>query len=220
MPIRLALLDLDGTLKLERDPYIYLHKRLGTWESSKSFFQLGMEGKISYSEWLHRDAEMWAGQPLEHVQDLFRQSPYAPGAEDLLRGLKAGGVQVALVSTGLNLHANLVRDEFDLDHIFANEILTSDGHLSGEAIERVPEGGKGPVADLLMNQLKVEPESVLAMGDGSSDIALFERAAVSVAVQPSSDRVRDAAHIVLEEPDLRPLLPLLEQWLEPRLQED
>jgi phosphoserine phosphatase len=213
MPIRLALLDLDGTLKLERDPYIYLHKRLGTWESSKSFFQLGLQGKISYSEWLRRDAELWAGQSVEHVQELFRQSPYVPGAAELLRGLKAGGVQVALVSTGLNLHANLVRDEFDLDHVFANEILTSDGHLSGEAVERVPEGGKGAVADLLLDKLKVKPDSVLAMGDGSSDIALFERAGVSVAVHPSSDRLREAADIVLEEPDLRPLLPMLEQWL-------
>jgi len=209
MRFKLALFDLDGTLKRERDPYVYLHKKLGTWDQTHSFFQLGMEGKISYAEWLRRDAELWAGQPVERLLSLLRANPYLPGAPEVLRTLKRAGVTVALISTGLTLHTDLVRTEFGLDYAFANEILVANGRLSGESVEGVPEGGKGLVADRLMADLGVDSSAVLAVGDGSSDIALFQRAALSVAVAPSSEAVRSAADIVLEEPDLRPLLPLL-----------
>jgi len=211
MRFKLALFDLDGTLKRERDPYIYLHKRLGTWDQTHSFFQLGMEGKISYAEWLRRDAELWAGQPVERVLSLLRANPYLPGAPELLRALKRTGVTVALISTGLTLHTDLVQAEFGLDYAFANEILVADGRLTGEAVVGVPEGGKGLIADRLMADLQVDSSALLAVGDSTSDIALFERAGLSVAVNPSSDAVRAAADIVLEEPDLRPLLSRLEE---------
>ena len=212
MRLKLALFDLDGTLKQVRDPYVYLHRRLGTWEQSQEFFQLGTEGKISYAEWLRRDAELWAGQPVERIIALFRANPYVPGAGAVLRALKQASVTVALISTGLTLHAELVRAKFGLDYAFANEVLVADGRLTGEAVERVPEGSKGAIADQLMVELGVNSDTLLAIGDSTSDIALFERAGVSVAVNPSSDEVRAAADIVLEEPDLRPLLPRLVEW--------
>jgi phosphoserine phosphatase len=212
MRLKLALFDLDGTLKQVRDPYVYLHRRLGTWEQSQEFFQLGMEGKIPYAEWLRRDAELWAGQPVERIITLFRANPYVPGAGAVLRALKQASVTVALISSGLALHAELVRAKFGLDYAFANEVLVADGRLTGEAVERVPEGGKGAIADQLMVELGVSSNALLAIGDSTSDIALFERAGVSVAVNPSSDEVRAAADIVLGEPDLRPLLPRLVEW--------
>jgi len=37
--LRLAIFDLDGTLKEARDPYVYLHSRLGTLAASEAFFR-------------------------------------------------------------------------------------------------------------------------------------------------------------------------------------
>lgn len=212
MRLRLALFDLDGTLKCERDPYVYLHKQLGTWDQTHEFSRLGMEGKISYAEWLRRDTELWAGHSAEHVLSLFRANPYVPGAPELLRSLKRAGVTVALISTGLTLHSELVRSEFGLDFSFANEAVVANGRLTGDSVERVPEGGKGAIADHLMSELEVGPRGLLAVGDSTSDIALFERAGRSVAVNPSSDVVCSAADFVLEDRDLRPLLPKLMEW--------
>lgn len=212
MHLKLALIDLDGTLKRERDPYVRLHRGLGTLDQANEFTHLGLEGKISYGEWLRRDVELWAGQPTERILDLLRANPYVPGAPGVLRCLKRAGVIVALISTGLTFHTDLVRAEFGLDYGFANEALVADGHLTGEAVERVPEGGKGAIADRLMADLDVSPAEVLALGDSTSDIALFERAGRSVAVNPLSDAVRAAADLVLEGSDLRPLLSQLSSW--------
>jgi len=66
-------------------------------------------------------------------------------------------------------------------------------------------------------ELNVPPTDCLAVGDSTSDAAMFARVRIGVAVNPSSDQVRLAASFVLESLDLRPLLPKLREtvpgWL-------
>lgn len=209
MGLKLAVFDLDGTLKEARDPYVYLHQRLGTWAQSQAFFGDGLAGRISYREWLRLDASLWKGVPRTRIEALFRQNPYLPGARETVRELKMHGVEIAIVSTGLLVHAEQVRDDLGVEYVVANEILFEDGRVSGSVRAHVPEGGKGTVTDDLLARAGVRPAECLAVGDGESDVAMFQRAAVSVAVVPRSERVRDAADIVLSQPDLRPLLDRL-----------
>lgn len=209
--LRLAIFDLDGTLKEARDPYVYLHERLGTWEASQSFFAKGLAGELDHDEWLRLDAALWKGVSRTEIEVLFRQNPYLPGAQATVRALQQAGVKIAIVSTGLHLHAEQVREELALDWVCANEILFKDGRVTGEARTRVPEGGKGQVVAQLQAEFGVEPDECLAVGDGVSDAAMFERVWVGVAVNPSSEQVRTAADLVLEAPDLGPLLSRLHQ---------
>ena len=211
--LKLAIFDLDGTLKQARDPYVYLHKRLGTWEASQSFFSKGLAGELDYDEWLRLDAVLWKGVHRVTMEALFRENLYLPGAKDAVRALKRAGVRVAVVSTGLRLHAEQVQADLGLDRIFANEIFFKDGRATGQARAHVPEGGKGQIVDQLQAEFGVERDECLAVGDGTSDADMFPRVRMGVAVNPSSERVRAAADLVLEAPDLRPLLPWLnEVW--------
>jgi phosphoserine phosphatase len=209
--LRLAIFDLDGTLKQARDPYVYLHERLGTWEASQSFFLKALAGELDYDEWLRLDAALWKGVSRAEMEVLFRQNPYLPGARATVRALQRAGVKIAVVSTGLHLHAEQVREELALDRVCANEILFENGRTTGEAQAHVPEGGKGQVVAQLQAEFGVSPDECLAVGDGTSDAAMFERVWVGIAVNPSSEKVRAAAGLVLETPDLRPLLPRLQK---------
>ena len=209
MPLRLAIFDLDGTLKQARDPYVYLHQRLGTWEAAQAFFAQGISGQLKYDDWLRLDAALWKGVSRATMEGLFRENPYLPGAREAVRALRQAGAQVALVSTGLNIHAELVQAELGVDRIFANEILFQDGQATGEARTRVPEGGKGQIVEQLQAELGLDPGDCLAVGDSRSDAAMFDRVRIGVAVNPACDSVRAAAGLVIERPDLRPLLPRL-----------
>ena len=139
MALRLAIFDLDGTLQQARDPYVDLHERLGTWEASQTFFQRGLAGELDYEEWLRRDAELWAGVPRAKMEQLFRENPYLPGARETVIALKGAGVYVAVVSTGLRLHAEQVQADLGLDWILANEIFFENGLATGQAQAHVPE---------------------------------------------------------------------------------
>lgn len=213
MSLRLAVFDLDGTLKRARDPYVYLHQRLGTWEASQVFFQKGLAGELEYDEWLRLDAALWRGIPRATIEAAFRENPYLPGAVEVVEALVQSGVRVALVSTGVSVHAEQVQADLGVHYVTCNELLFEKGVATGKARAHVPEGGKGRIVAELQARLAVTPQECLAVGDTSSDVDMFRLARLGVAVNPDSERVRAAAHLVLEEPDLRPLLPRVKEVL-------
>lgn len=200
-PLRLAVLDVDGTLKLAESPYQYLHNRLGVAHLAAPNRELARAGRISYGEWLKRDAALWAGQPVEQMRGLLAENSYVPGAPELLRALKAAGVKVALVSAGFTLNTDPIMAEFGLDYCLANELIVVDGLLDGRAVNYVPEGGKAAFTRDLMADLDVSSEETLAAGDLDGDLELFECAGVRLAVNPRSERLRAQADVVFE-PDL------------------
>lgn len=207
--LRLAIFDLDGTLKEARDPYVYLHSRLGTLAASEAFFSDGLAGKIPYAEWLRLDAALWKGTPVAAMQALFRENPYLPGAVETVRALKRHGVRLALVSTGIQIHAEMVAEELGFDRVFCNYVYATDGVINGETRVGVPEGGKGAIVESLLAEYGVAPADALAVGDTRSDADMFRRVGVSIAVRPNHDSVRQAASLVLEQPDLTPIVPYL-----------
>jgi phosphoserine phosphatase len=199
--IRLAVLDVDGTLKHAESPYQFIHQRLGIQHLSATHRELALAGRISYAEWLRRDVALWAGQRVAEIQRLLAENPFLPGAPELLRALKQRGVVVALVSAGFTLNTDPIMAEFGLDYALANELTASDGILDGGSVNHVPEGGKAAFAQALMARLKIPPEQTLAAGDTKGDLELFDCAKLCIAVTPKSDQLRARADVVFE-PDL------------------
>lgn len=213
--LKLAVFDLDGTLKAERDPYVYLHRRLGTLEAAEAFTAKGISGEIPYGEWLRLDTGLWTGQPRRLLIHHLRGNPYLPGAQETVAALRSRGVIVAIISSGLLLHAELVAGELGIGPVLANEISFDgegdEARVNGHVQVHVPYGGKQAVLAGLQAKLGVTPAETLAAGDTRSDLGLFNLAAVAVAVQPDHPAVASAAQIVLAEADLRPLLGRLHQ---------
>ena len=213
--LKLAIFDLDGTLKAERDPYVYLHRKLGTLEAAEAFTAKGISGEIPYEEWLRLDTGLWTGQPRRRLIEYLRANPYLPGARETVASLRAAGVTVAIISSGLLLHAELVAGELGIGPVLGNEISFDgegdDARVNGHVTVHVPYGGKQAVLARVQAELGVTPAETLAAGDTRSDLGLFSLAAVAVAVQPDHPDVASAAHIVLPEGDLRPLLGRLGQ---------
>jgi len=196
--LRLAVLDVDGTLKQAESPYQYLHERLGVEHLAEPNRVLAHARQISYAEWLRRDAVLWAGQSVAHIRLLLAQNPFLPGAPELLRALKQANVAVALVSAGFTLNTDPILAEFGLDYSLANELTAVDGILDGGAVNHVPEGGKAAFACELMEKLGIPPNQTLAAGDTAGDLELFECAGVRMAVNPRSDRLRAIADVTFE----------------------
>lgn len=214
--LKLAVFDLDGTLKCERDPFVYLHKRLGTLEAADAFTALGFSGQITYDEWLRLDTGLWIGQPRATLTALLREIPYLPGARATVAALRAAGVTVAIISSGLLLHAQMVAEELGIGPVFGNEIgfdgADDTARVNDVVTAHVPYGAKRPVLAALQARLGVTPAETLAAGDTRSDIGLFELAAVSVAVQPDHPAVAEAASVVLPTANLHGLLPALHAY--------
>ena len=213
--LKLAVFDLDGTLKAERDPYVYLHRRLGTLEAAEAFTAKGLSGEIPYEEWLRLDTGLWTGQPRRLLEQHLRENPYLPGARETVAALRERGVVVAIISSGLLLHAEMVAADLGIGPVLGNESSFdgegSEARVNGHVTAHVPYGGKQLILARLQADLGVMPSETLAAGDTRSDLGLFSLAAVAVAVQPDHPDVARAAHIVLPDGDLGPLLGRLHQ---------
>jgi phosphoserine phosphatase len=209
--LRLAVLDVDGTLKQAESPYQYLHRRLGCSDLAAEHRTLALSGQISYGEWLRRDVALWAGQPLSELSRLLDENPFLPGAPELLRALKSCGVALALVTAGFTLNTDPIVAEYGIDYVLANELVHEDGLLTGAAVNHVPEGGKAAFACDLMQRLGVRPDETLAAGDTRGDLELFECAGVRIAVNPVSPELAALADVVFQ-PDLRGAV----EWLAAR----
>ncbi len=211
--LRLAVFDLDGTLKQARDPYVYLHRHLGTLEAAEAFTERGLSGQIPYEEWLRLDVGLWKGTRRSELERLLRENPYVPGAVETVAALKARGVAVAIISTGPLLHAELAAAELGIGPAYGNEIGfegdPADPMVSGRVQARVPFHAKGQVLEELLGERGIPASECIAVGDGVTDIPMFERAAVGIAVHPNKWEVAATADIVLDDLDLRPLLPRL-----------
>lgn len=200
-PLRLAVLDVDGTLKEAESPYQFLHRRLGVAHLAAENRELALGGRISYGEWLRRDVALWRGRPVSEICGLLARNPFLPGAPELLRALKAGGVRIALVTAGFTFNTEPIVAEFGIDYVLANELAQERGVLTGVAVNHVPEGGKARFACELRERLGVALEETLAAGDTAGDLELFDCAGVRIAVNPRSPELARRADVVFE-PDL------------------
>lgn len=210
--LRLAVFDLDGTLKEAPSPWQYLHEHLGLWERAQVHKRWFQAGRIDAAQWARLDAALWAGIETSTVEELFRQDLYRPGAREVVAFLRERGVPTAIISSGLAIHAELVAQELGMDRVWAIELMAHDGRLTGEIVVNVTEDSKEEPMRAVRAEFGALPQECLAVGDGPADVGLFAQAGLSVAVCPLSDAVRAAANVVLEDGDLHPIIGLVQEY--------
>jgi phosphoserine phosphatase len=202
MTLRLAFFDVDGTLKSEPDPYLYLHRQLGTEAEGLANLEAFLAGQFDYETFAQRDAALWKGTPVDQVDALFRAIPYVPEARALAEALYRAGVPIVLISTGLDRHVRQVAEELAAAAWAANELEVADGRLAGTIRVRVFWNSKGPLVREFMARFGVGPQECLAVGDSEGDLSMFAEVGHRIAVPSSHPALRRMADIVLGEADL------------------
>jgi phosphoserine phosphatase len=203
---RLVVFDLDGTLARPRSGWIYIHSLLGTEGGSKESEKLYFSGKISWQEWAERDARLWAGASLEKISNASKRIPLNPGAVKAVKTLQKAGYEVVIISAGLMPIARAVADRLGISRAFANELVDDGEALTGEVKTWVSASNKHEVLRGLLEEMKLEPHQVVAVGDDFSMIPLFREVGLSIAFNPMDSSVGESAKIVVKDRDLSSVL--------------
>ena len=116
---------------------------------------------------------------------------------------------IAIVSSGLTIHAKLVAQELGIDWVRAIELIVRDGWLTGEVVLGVSEDSREEPIRAVCAEFGALRQECLAVGDGPADVDLFAQAGLSIAVCPLSERVHASVHTVLKDGDLRPIIGLV-----------
>jgi phosphoserine phosphatase len=213
-PFKLALFDLDGTLTRERSAWEYIHHRLGVWKGKAEKYQEAfLRGEITYDRFCRLDAAIWKGMRVGEVQAILEEIPLHAGIEDFLEYLRSRGMKLGIISSGLSLLSGLLARKFGFDYEVANELGATDGILNGEIKINVHYDRKGEWVQDAQARFKADREEVLAFGDSSGDLIMFEMAGLSVAFNAISEKLISAATLCAPTNDLRDLIPLLDPYL-------
>ena len=196
---RLALFDMDGTL-LKGRFVVSLAQRTNKVEDLKELLD---RDDIPADDRTRRIAALFSGTTKDVFEEVARSVPLMPGAAELVIGLRKSGYRVGVVSDSFFVATDTVRRrvfaDFSIAHLikFRHGVATGDVTLS-PAMQH-PTGCKQHslckmnVLLHLCEQLGLGAENVLAVGDGDPDICMLAAAGTSVAFQPKSARVQNAA---------------------------
>ncbi len=212
-PFNLAILDLDGTLRREPDPWLHLHRHLRTGAEGEKYYRRWRAGEISYNDLCRLDAAEWRGVTREKILQALANNPLREGAREVITFLKEHGITCVGLSTGLSVFHEVTARELGLAEVLCNELSFRGDTCAGEVLVNVTEDSKSLVMEQLMARYVSSDAQTLVFGDGRADIPMLKRAGLSVAVFPRSEEVARSARYVIDTEPLTGALAFLQAEL-------
>ena len=210
--LKLAIFDIDGTLRRVRDPWVHLHQHLGVLDQADGFVEQWERGQITYEEWVRLDAELWRGQSRQSILAALKTSPYRDGARELVAWFTARSIPCVGISTGLSIFNEVTLAELGLTEVLSNELYFDKGVFNGQISINVREDNKSDLMNEVLVRYGVEAAQVVAFGDGSADIPLLANAGLGIAVFPSKDKIRLAANLVIDDEPIDKAIPFVADY--------
>jgi len=199
--LKLAIFDIDGTLRRVRDPWIHLHHHLGVAEQAKDLPVRWQRKEITYEQWAQLDASFWRGSSRETIVTALGTNPFRDGARELIDWFTSRAIPCVGISSGLSIFNEITASELGIKEVISNELQFDGDICKGEISIQVNEENKGEIMDEILERYSVSDKEVAAFGDGTADIPLLRRAGLGIAICPSNDKVRSSAeHVVGDEP--------------------
>ena len=107
--------------------------------------------------------------------------------------LKKVGFKIAILSGGFNYFGNYLKDKYQLDYMYANELEVKDGKLTGNYIGDIVDAKrKAELLKLIAQVEKVDIRQTVAVGDGANDLLMLEAAGLGIAFHAKPKVVESA----------------------------
>lgn len=111
-----------------------------------------------------------------------------PGTIELIKILKSMGFKIALLSSGFNFLVKKIFESAGVDYAFANALEVDDNGITTGRIEEpiITDESKNDILDFIMSNEQIEPDQVIAVGDGSQSAHFIENVGLSIAIKPGT----------------------------------
>ena len=198
--------DMDSTL-IEQECIDELAAEAGIGERVAEITTSAMRGDIAFQPALEERVSLLAGQ-CESIIDsvLENRITLMPGSRELVSTMKANGAYCALVSGGFTQFTTRVAETLGFDEHRANTFHIADGKFTGNVIPPVL-GLNAKVEALEDVCIKngLQPNDVIAVGDGANDLGMLRLAGSGVALH-AKPIVAKQAEFRIDHGDLTALL--------------
>lgn len=214
--IELVIFDMDGVLTDILSSWKHIHDYFNT--SNERSVNAYLKGKFDDAEFIRRDAALWQkdGKPVkrEKIVEILSEVPLMKGARECINSLKKKGIKTAIISAGLDILAERVAKELEIDYVYSNGIKSDNqGYLNGEAIVGVKLSNKDQTVEELSNRLNIPLSKIAAVGNSCFDIPMFEVSGLGIAFNPEDECVKEAADLIVDGKDVSKILTALNGYI-------
>ncbi|MFZ4455231.1 MAG: phosphoserine phosphatase SerB [Bacteroidales bacterium] len=178
---RLICFDMDSTL-IETEVIDELADRAGVGEKVRAITESAMRGEIDFSESFKQRVALLEGLDESVMKEIAENLPITEGLERLIKVLKRVGIKIAVLSGGFTYFGNYLKDKYNLDYVYANELEIIDGKLTGKHVGEIVDGKrKAELLRLIAQVEKVDIAQTIAVGDGANDLPMLSVAGLGIA---------------------------------------
>ena len=204
----MVVFDMDGVLVDIDSSWQVVHHAFSVDNSDN--LRRYQQGEITYAEFVHSDIGLWGRTHYGQIQQILATVPLMQGVKKTFTQLHQAGKTTAIISSGLMPLANRLRDLYDIDYVYANELRTdTTGYLTGESDSYITLDNKGDILIQLCTRTQIPPEDCAVIGDSRFDLPLFHLAGLSIAFNAKDSAIQHAADITIASSDLCDVLPWL-----------
>jgi len=141
---------------------------------------------------LIENARFLKGMSLLDIEKLNEILRLNPGTIELIKILKSMGFKIALLSSGFNFLVKKIFEAAGVDYAFANSLeVDEDGITTGKIEEPIiTDETKNDILDFIMSNEQIEPDQVIAVGDGSQSSHFIENVGLSIAIKPETSHTK------------------------------
>lgn len=181
---KLLLADMDATI-VEGETLDELAGFIGKREETAAITERTMRGELDFTTSLRERVALLKGLPEDVLHKTMDSMTLSPGAEILVGGMREKGAVCVLVSGGFTFFTESVAKRLGFHHNHGNILDIENGHLAGTVKDPVlDKNAKLSFLQHYMGELDLNPEDILAIGDGANDLLMLETAGLGIGYHP------------------------------------
>lgn len=181
---KLFLADMDSTI-VKGETLDDMAAKVGIGEKVSEITDKAMRGEIDFEGALRERVALIKDLPLTTVEEMVAAVELNPGAETLLKGLKAHGIKTCLVSGGFTPFTAAVAEKLGFDENHGNTLGVDGDKLDGTVVPPILDKSyKLKLLDEKIDELNISYANAIAIGDGANDLPMLQNASLGIGYRP------------------------------------
>ena len=157
-------------------------EKAGVGDKVRAITERAMRGEIDFKESFTERVALLKGLDVSVMEDIANHLPITEGVDRLMFVLKQYGYKIAILSGGFTYFGNYLKNKYDIDYVYANELEVENGKLTGRYVGEIVDGRrKAELLKLIAQVEHVNLAQTIAVGDGANDLPMLSEDGLGIA---------------------------------------